>query len=130
MADAFLDTTVFIDYIRGDVAAKALLEPFLSLTKRASYSSITVAEIWCGEGMKDRKQEIEYEAILQTMIEASLTGSIARRAGSWLRGCSRNAQRDFFADALIAATAAEHGEPIHTRNDKHMKRFYSNVLTY
>ena len=130
MADAFLDTSVFIDFVRGDAGAKVLLQPFISLEKRASYSPITVAEIWKGEGMKDRKQEIQYEAIFLIMEEAPLTSSVARIAGSWLRKCSRSMQRELFGDALIAATAAQRGELVYSRNVKHLKQFYNSVLTY
>ena len=130
MADALLDTCVFIDYVRGEPKGKALLMPFLSLEKKGSYSTLTVAEIWRGETMTDRKEEIQYQAILTLMEEASLTTSIARVAGSRLRGLSRNLQGVLFADALIAATAEERGEPIYSRNVKDLTRFYSNVLTY
>lgn len=51
-------------------------------------------------------------------------------AGYKLREYSYNQKADLFADALIAATAEDRGEPVYTRNYKHMSRFYSDVRKY
>ena len=129
MADALFDTTVFVDYRRGDTAAQALIQPILDGLSTASFSPITVAELWQGK-MTDRKEELEYTALLTVMEEAPLGSNSARVAGYKLRDCSYNQKADLFADALIAATAEERGEPIYTRNYKDFARFYSNVKRY
>lgn len=129
MADALFDTTVLIDYRRGDPAAQSLVKPVLDGRSTASFSPITVAELWQGK-MKDRKEELEYTAILSVMEEAPLRSDEARRAGDKIRGYGYNQKANLFADALIAATAEERDEPLYTRNDRDMSRFYSNVKKY
>ena len=129
MADALFDTTVFIDYHRGDKAAQSLVQPVLDRLSTASFSPLTVAELWQGK-MRDRREELEYTALLTVMEEAPLGSSVARRAGYKIREYGHNQKADLFADALIAATAEERGELIYTRNHKDMSRFYSNVKKY
>lgn len=129
MADALFDTTVFIDYRRGDKAAQALVKSVIDGLSTASFSPLTVAELWQAK-MEDRKEELEYSALLTLMEEAPLGSSASRTAGYNLRSYGYNQKADFFADALIAATAEERGEPIYTRNYKHMAIFYSNVQKY
>ena len=129
MAESLFDTTVFIDYRRGDQAAKALVKPVLDRLSTASFSPLTVAELWQGK-MRDRREELEYTALLTVMEEAPLRGNAARTAGYNIRQYGYNQKAGLFADALIAATAEERGELLYTRNDKDMTRFYSNVQRY
>lgn len=129
MADAIFDTTVFIDYHRGIQAAKELVASVINKKLTASYSALTVAELWQG-AMRDRKEEMEYSAILACMEEVSLSSDICRIAGTNLRAYGDNERAKYFADALIAATAEIKGEQLFTRNDKDMKRFYSNIVRY
>jgi len=130
MADALFDTTVFIDWLRGDGAAKQLVDDVLQGRKTASYSAITMAELWQNEQI-DRQTEIEYQALASEFLEeAPLVSEAAKRAGVQLRDLSRNRRRELFADALIAATAEIRGETVYSRNDSDLRRFYSRVETY
>ena len=128
MADALLDTTVFIDYYRRHPGAEAVLEAVMSGAITASYSPITVVELW--RGQMYRHEEIVYEAALVLMEEAQLTASMAKRTGEWLRPLEDSPREETVRDALIAATASERGEPISTRNVRDSQRFYDNVQTY
>jgi hypothetical protein len=48
LADVLFDTTVFIDYYRGDAGAKELIDAVIGGSLTASYSSLTSFEIWIG----------------------------------------------------------------------------------
>ncbi|MDQ2952809.1 MAG: type II toxin-antitoxin system VapC family toxin [Chloroflexota bacterium] len=99
MADALIDTDVFVDHLRG---ARSL-----SSIRRGSYSSITRAELFAGP----EDQEILVEGILLSYTEIPVDRSIAQRAGR-----IRRVTRLPIPDAVIAATALERGLDLVTRN--------------
>jgi len=128
LADALLDTTVFIDYYRGDAGAKDLIDAVIDGSLTASYSSLTSFEIWIGIG--NREEEIDFLAVLSQCEEAPLTAAMARTAAIWLKGLSPRRAEGLFRDALIAATANERGEAIYTRNVRDFERLSIDVRTY
>jgi len=128
MADALFDTTVFIDYYKGDSAADALMQSVFDGVMTASYSAITQFEIW--SGIVVHEEEIDYLAIMASCEEAALTSSMARAAARLLRQFTPTRSEALFRDALIAATATERGEPIYTRNVRDFRRLYTNVRAY
>lgn len=129
MTDALFDTTVFVDYRRGVSEAGTLITSVIDKRITASYSPLTVLELWQGD-MRDRKEEMEWEALFTLMEEAKLSHNASRTAGSKLRPYNKNQKAEYFADALIAATAEERNEPLYTRNHKHMKLFYGRITRY
>jgi len=128
MADALLDTTVFIDYYRGHDGARRLVDRLLQADYAASYSPVTVFELWV-RPMR-REEESQYVALFHLFNEAPITAQIAQLAANRLKGRSRMARLRSFGDALIAATAAERAETIYTRNVKDFQRFYADVRSY
>lgn len=124
------DTTVFIDYWKGDPAALALIDVVRKGEASASYSPITATELWQYSGL-GRREEIEFNALIRYFLtEAPLTTSAAIRAGQWLRAFSRSKRRRLCLDALLAATALERGELVRSRNAKDISLFHSNVQSY
>jgi len=128
LADALFDTTVFIDYYRGDAGAKDLIDAVIGGSLTASYSSLTSFEIWIG--IDNREEELDFLAMLSQCEEAPLTASMARTAAIWLKGSSPRRAEGLFRDALIAATATERGEAIYTRNVRDFARLSIDVRTY
>jgi len=128
MADALFDTTVFIDYYHGDAGARSLMLAVINGSLTASYSTLTGFEIWMG--ITSREEEIDYTAMLTFLQEAALTGPAARRAAEWLRDLPLSRSEALFRDALIAATAAERGETIYTRNIRDFERLNADVQPY
>jgi len=128
VADALFDTTVLIDYYRGDTGAQALVEAVIIGTMTASYSPVTSFEIWMG--ITTHEEEIDYLAVMQLLEEAPLSASMARTAAGWLKRRSASQSEALFRDALIAAAASERREPIYTRNARDFTRFYADVRTY
>jgi len=130
MSDALFDTGVFIDWWRGDTGAVKLVDAVKGGHLTASYSSVTIAELWQWDEL-GRQEEIEYVALTRRYLqEAPLGFEAARLAGRWLRDCTSNQRKELFADALIAATAQLRGETVYSRNDRHLRRFYADVQPY
>lgn len=128
MAEALFDTTVFIDFHRGDPGAQELLSAVLQGQLSAAYSPITVFELW--RGRLNVIEERKYTGLLTLMDEASLSSAAGRTAGEWLREETAAVVEAVIRDALIAATAAVRGETIYTRNTGDFTRFYDKVRTY
>jgi predicted nucleic acid-binding protein len=128
MADALFDTTVFIDCYRGDRGAEALMNSVIGGSMTASYSAVTSFEIW--SGISSLQEESDYLLFLAFCEEVALTGSMARQAAVMLQGQTARRSEALVRDALIAATAAERGELVHTRNVRDFRRFNVNVQSY
>ena len=104
MADLLLDTDVLIDVLRG---ARRL-----TVTgHRVAYSVITRAELFSGRA----KDEENVRVLLSPFRELDVNATIAERAGRLARS------RVDMSDALIAATALEHGLELVTRNVRDFK---------
>lgn len=100
MADLLLDTDVFIDHLRGSrrLSAKG---------HRVFYSVITRCELFAGRG----SDEDRVRTLLSPFTEVAVDRPIAEHAGRL-----RRATEIRTPDALIAATAMEHGLQLVTRN--------------
>lgn len=99
MADLLVDTDIFIDHLRGAHE--------LSLGRhRLHYSVVTRAELVAGNSATETVQ-----MLLSPFREIPVDREIAERAG---RIRSESGTR--LPDALIAATALEHGLSLVTRN--------------
>lgn len=122
------DTTVFIDYYRGDRDAQMLMDAALQGALEASCSALTSFEIWIG--ISSDEEELDYIAIMDFLEEVPLTAAMSKMAATWLRNLPLGRSESLFRDALIAATAAQRGETVYTRNVRDFTRFYSNVETY
>lgn len=135
MADYLFDTTVFIDYHRGDLAAKHLIERLVEGGISASYCALTLAELWIGISTNPdeklrRKEEMEYEAAFSLMESAPISSEDAKQAGIWLGKLDENARKELFADAIIGSVASRRGEVVCTRNKEHFEQFLVQTKTY
>lgn len=98
-----VDSDIVIDHLRG---ARPLPDAPLA------YSIITRCELFAGRDDADMLRRL-----LSRMRQLTVDASIAERAGI----LKRTAQVPT-PDALIAATALEHGLPLMTRNERHFGR--------
>ncbi|WP_035812315.1 type II toxin-antitoxin system VapC family toxin [Jiangella gansuensis] len=99
MADVLVDTDIFIDHLRGAAA----LAPG---KHRLHYSVVTRAELFAGTSATEAVTRL-----LSPFREVLVTRDVAERAGRICRECGVR-----LPDALIAATALEHGLALATRN--------------
>ena len=99
MADVLVDTDIFVDHLRGarELSARS---------HRLHYSVITRAELVAGNSATDLVNRL-----LSAFREIPVDRSIAERAGRIRRESGIR-----LPDALIAATALEHGLSLVTRN--------------
>ena len=99
MADLLLDTDVFVDHLRG-------ARPIKAGGHRVHYSVITRAELFAGNTASD-----VVSVLLAPFREVPVDRAIAERAGRIRREAGVR-----LPDALIAASALEHGLGLVTRN--------------
>ena len=143
MADYLFDTTVFIDYHRGDPPAKHLVERLIEGSIIVSYCVLTVAELWIGTSMISeeelrRKEEIKYEALFTLMEPAPISNEDAKLAGILLgksvgktdEKARKEFRKEFFADAIIGAVASRRGEIVCIRNKGHFEQLAVQAQAY
>jgi predicted nucleic acid-binding protein len=99
VADLLVDTDVFIDHLRGAVAIKPGRH-------RLHYSVVTRAELFAGNAATNLSTQL-----LAPFKELNVDRAVAERAGRIAREFGVR-----LPDALIAATALEHGLGLVTRN--------------
>ncbi len=102
MADLLVDTDVFIDHLRGAVA-------LVPGRHRLHYSVVTRAELFAGNTATNLSGQL-----LAPFRELAVDRAVAERGGRIAREFGVR-----LPDALIAATALEHGLGLVTRNRKH-----------
>jgi toxin FitB len=105
VADVLVDTDVFVDHLRGAVE----LEP---RRHRVHYSVITRAELFAGNSGTEL-----FARLLAPFREIPVDRAVAERAGRVRREAGIR-----LPDALVAATALEHGLDVATRNVRDFQR--------
>jgi toxin FitB len=105
VADVLIDTDLFVDHLRGSNELKPGRD-------RVHYSVITRAELFAGTSATDLVTTLlaPFREILVDRFIAERAGRVRRDAGIRL------------PDALIAATALEHGLIMKTRNRRDFDR--------
>ncbi len=106
LSATLLDTDVLIDHLRGHRRLK-LFDPEWKI------SVVTRCELFAGRNT----DEPRLQRTLDQIDELSVDRVIAESAGR-----IRRKTRIDVPDALIAATAIEHGMPVMTRNRRHFER--------
>ena len=112
MADLLVDTDIFVDHLRG----ARRMRPGDHVIW---VSVVTRAELFAGRG----SDEARVTQVLAPFRELTVTREIAERAGRLRRELGVS-----MADALIAATALEHGLGLVTRNQRDVGHVTSLVL--
>jgi predicted nucleic acid-binding protein len=127
--EGLLDTTFFIDYLRGDNAAKSLWESIVADAGDWRYSPITVTELWISP-FSTPAEESGFYAMLSLLREAPLTTEAAQQAGLFLREVGPPRDEALLRDALIGCSANVAGLAVYTRNYRDMSRFAMSVRRY
>lgn len=108
-----IDTDVLIEYLRGRSEAVAYLE---GLTADLHISVISVAELFAGVRGEDEEKSLKQ--LLLAFVVLPVAEKTARIGGLYRRAYGRSHGAGL-ADALIAATAEEHGADLVTFNRRH-----------
>ena len=106
MADLLVDTDVFVDHLRGTRELQAGRD-------RLHYSVVTRCELFAGRASEEER----VQRVLAPFQELTLDRGVAERAGRIRRETGIRTP-----DALIAATALEHGLTLMTRNHRDFER--------
>jgi predicted nucleic acid-binding protein len=117
MSDYLLDTNVLVLHLRGERGVPELLERWV-LAHELYISVATRVEILAG--MRPRKEQLTLR-LLDSMTNLSVSKTVADRAGRLIYAQAHRGHQVSFADALIAATALEHGLTLVTTNVRHFK---------
>jgi predicted nucleic acid-binding protein len=104
VANVLVDTDIFIDHLRG-------AQQLLPGKHRLAYSVVTRTELFAGTTATDAVSQL-----LAPFHEVPVDRAVAERAGRIRRDTGVR-----LPDALIGATALEHGMNLATRNDKDFK---------
>lgn len=129
MADVVLDTSAFIEFWRGVPTAQRLLGDVVKGVLAAAVSPMTAVELWQFPGF-DRREELQYLALMSLCEEIPLDIAIGIEVGKAMRPLGRNQRRTLLGDAIIAMTASALGVPVVSHNTRDMRRFYPLVQTY
>lgn len=125
MAERLLiDTDVLIEYLRGRSEAAKYLE---GLTEDLCLSVISAAELFAG--VRGEEEEELLERLLQAFVLLPVTERVARLGGRYRREY-RPSHGTGLADALIAATAEEHGANLVTFNRRHFPMISRLTVPY
>jgi predicted nucleic acid-binding protein len=116
---ALVDTSILIDYLRGNRSAADLLESEL-IIEPLQASEITRLEVLAG--MQDSEQEVTRE-LLSTLDWHPVDSVIAEQAGALGRQWLPSHHTIDSADLAIAATAISIGARLLTRNVRHFPMF-------
>lgn len=111
-----VDSDVLIEVSRN--RNRKLVERWLQLSRSEApvfYSPVSAAELWVGA--RPREEEL-LRALFASMSCAVIDEETGARAGEYLRQFHGSHGVEV-ADALIAASAVQHGARLWTRNRKH-----------
>lgn len=111
-----VDSDVLIEVSRN--RNHEIVERWLELSRSETpllYSPVTAAELWAGA--MPREEEL-LKKLFASLECAVIDETIGRMAGEYLRQFHRSAGVEV-ADALIAASAVQHGARLWTRNRKY-----------
>ena len=112
-----LDTCILVDVLRKNQAAIAAVVAFGG---RPAVSPVSVMELYAGA--RTQREEKQLASLIDVFDVVDIEIAAYRRAGQLLKHFRLSHNLDF-ADALIAATAEQHGLKLATLNVKHFPMF-------
>ncbi len=117
MKNTLLDTCIIIDYLRQKPEA---VDYVLALSSKPNLSAVTIMELYAG--IRGRKEERMLEIMIGHSTIIEISAEIGAEAGRLLQQYRPKNGMDAI-DALIAATAKQHGLDLATLNLKHFTMF-------
>lgn len=111
----FLDTTVLIDYLRGDAVVVERIQALAERSSQPWVCAINVEEIW--RGVRPGEEDA-VKGLIAGLRLAPLGAAEGARAGRWRREYSGKGVTLEQADCLVAAAAVGVGARLVTANVK------------
>ncbi len=124
MERLIFDTDILIDSLRGYSPARQALK--LS-DGYSAISSLSIAEIY--QGIRKGTEEQIVESLLAELDILPVDAAIAEQAG-WYLHQYKKANNIGFVDAIIAATAVQHGLRLASLNKKHYPMLNNVLVPY
>lgn len=113
MSYYLLDTDSIIDYLHGIGPSIALIRGIVAQGHDLATSDVVVGEVYSGLRPQHRAPG---EQLMSSLTFLSTSRGAARQAGDWRYAFARRGLALSLTDALIAATALEHGATVVTGN--------------
>ncbi|KKR67158.1 MAG: hypothetical protein UU09_C0037G0008 [Microgenomates group bacterium GW2011_GWA2_40_6] len=112
-----LDTSVIIEKIRrGKGVWDEIMQEAKTGRVELLISVITIAELWAGEKMNNKRSITEVEEMIKPIVKVTVDAEVAKTAGE----LARNKVVVGF-DAIISATALIFNAQLVTHNKKHFE---------
>lgn len=115
-----VDSSVLVDYLRGDERARAHLTDARDRDERLLGSMLSKIELLAG--MRDR-EESKTRALFDAIDWVPVDDRVAERAGAFARRFLRSHPGIDTVDYVIAGTVEEIRADLWTRNTKHFPMF-------
>lgn len=122
-----VDTSILIDHLRGEAAATELLRHAFKAGRRVTGSVMTKVEVMAG--MRSREEDAT-RALLGIVEWTPVSEELADLAGSLASDYSRSHSGVDPVDYVIAATVAQLGAELWTRNVRHFPMFSDLAAPY
>ena len=116
MANYLLDTTVIIDYLRGENKKVEFIKKLASEGALLGCCLVNIIEVYAG--MREKEREAT-EEILDSLEYYEVTKGIARKAGQYKRVYREKGVTLPLPDVIIAAVASSYDLVLVTDNPKH-----------
>ena len=115
MANYLLDTTVLIDYLRGNWGAVELVNGLARGGHNLAVCCVSVAELYTGLSLAQRTKA---DGLTSGLDYYNISVAAAKEAGSYRHDYARQGMALSVADTLIASTAIDKGAILVTANTK------------
>jgi predicted nucleic acid-binding protein len=106
-----LDTDSIIDYLKGIASTIGFIQNLVATGQTLATTDVVVGEVTSGLHPQDRPAG---ERLLDSLVYLPTSRDAARQAGLWRSTFARRGITLAMTDALIAATAREHGAVVVT----------------
>jgi tRNA(fMet)-specific endonuclease VapC len=122
-----LDTTFFVDVLRGDVRDNPTAEEYIKNMDAAGtgkISSVSVMELWEGIHLAEATttERTRVEELIEGIYELPFDRDVAMLADELSAALISQGEPIEDSDVMIGATALVHDEPVLTCNVKHFER--------
>lgn len=120
---ACLDSDFLVAFLRGDKAAEEKMAGLGKRFEKLTVTPIVATELFTGAFKSKRENAVEkVKNVLSVLQLLEFNLAAAAKAGQIMHYLDNTGQKIGEKDAMIAAIAITHGQPLVTRNKKHFSK--------